>query len=180
MPKALNEDINSAYDEYYVSVSQKGTIFFSSTRPDKGIGSWDIYFSKDNHENNVQNPGEPINSRYRDWDPFIADDESFIIFTSDRPGGFGGGDLYISFKNSTGEWETPQNLGDKINTSDYEYCPSISRDKQYLYFSRFGGSSFEYNTDTKKNYDDFNAHLNSTDNGLGSIYRIKLEELKVF
>ncbi len=176
-PQALN-NINSEYDEYYVSVSQKGAIYFSSTRPG-GIGSWDIYFSQD-QDSTVKNIGEPVNSAYREWDPFIAEDESFIIFTSDRARGFGGGDLYISFKNDNGEWSNPINLGNKINTSDYEYCPAISRDMEYLYFSRFGGSSVDFNTGSKKSLMQLTNKFKSIENGLGNIYRIKLKDLEVF
>ena len=175
-PVALDSIINSDYDEYYVSVSQLGTVFFSSTRPN-GVGMWDIYYSDSRR---IMNAGERINSIYREWDPFIAPDESYIIFTSDRPDGFGGGDLYISFKNIDGEWNIPVNLGEEVNTSDYEYCPYISSDGKYLYFSRFGGSSFPYKSDIKRSYTDLKMRLNSTDNGLGSIYRIKLSDLKMF
>lgn len=175
-PEALGSLINSNYDEYYVSVSEKGKLFFSSTR-EGGIGMWDIYLFD---SNTVLNVGESINSEFREWDPFISPDENYIIFTSDRPNGFGGGDLYISFKSIDGEWNTPVNLGEEVNTSDYEYCPYISSDRKYLYFSRFGGSSFPYKSDTKRSYTDLKMRLNSTDNGLGSIYRIKLSELNIF
>ncbi len=138
---------------------------------------WDIYYS-DGEE--VFNAGDTINSKFREWDPFISNDESLILFISDRPHGFGGGDLYISLKNEDGNWLKPINLGGKVNTTDYEYCPYISRDGKYLYFSRFGGSSFPYSSDKKRNYNDLKMRLTSTDNGLGSIYRIKLSELKLF
>lgn len=175
-PKALDSLVNSSYDEYYVSLSKNGKLFFSSTR-EGGTGMWDIYYS---YNNKVLNLGKSINTKYREWDPFIAPDESYIIFTSDRPNGFGGGDLYISFKNTKGEWNTPVNLGKDVNTSDYEYCPYISSDGKYLYFSRFGGSSFPYKSNTKRSYTDLKIRLNSSDNGLGSIYRIKLSDLKMF
>jgi len=176
-PQALNANINSEFDEYYISVSKNGSIYFSSTRPG-GVGSWDIYFSQD-QDSTVKNIGKPVNSAYREWDPFIAEDESFIIFTSDREGGFGGGDLYISFIDNNGNWETPKNLGEKINTSDYEYCPSITHDMQYLYFSRFGGSSVDY-TGSKKSFMQLTNKFKSIENGLGNIYRIKLKDLEVF
>lgn len=177
-PQALNTNINSEFDEYYISVSGNGRIYFSSTRPG-GIGSWDIYFSQD-QDSTVENIGKPVNSAYREWDPFIAEDESFIIFTSDRKGGSGGGDLYVSFKGDNGEWGSPQNLGNKVNTTDYEYCPAISRDMEYLYFSRFGGSSIDFNTGSKKSLMQLTNKFKSIENGLGNIYRIKLKELDVF
>lgn len=177
-PQALNTNINSEFDEYYISVSRNGSIYFSSTRSG-GIGSWDIYFSQDQNST-VESIGKPVNSAYREWDPFIAEDESFIIFTSDRKGGYGGGDLYVSFKGDNGEWGSPQNLGNKVNTTDYEYCPAISRDMEYLYFSRFGGSSIDFNTGSKKSLMQLTNKFKSIENGLGNIYRIKLKELDVF
>ena len=179
-PKALGNEINSEYDEYYISISKKGTKYFSSTKPE-GIGAWDIYFAiEHNSESRVYNIGEPVNSKYREWDPFISADEDFIIFTSDRPGGFGGGDLYISYKQSKGEWGNPINLGEKINTTDYEFCPFVSRNKEYLYFSRFGGSTESLITDSKKSMLELQEKLNSTDNGLGNIYRIRIKELEAY
>ena len=56
-------------------------------------------------------------SPYNNLFPFIAPDESYLIFTSDRKGNFGGGDLYISFHNiDTDTWTEPINMGAPINT----------------------------------------------------------------
>ncbi len=74
---------------------------------------------------------------------------------------------------------SPQNLGNKVNTTDCEYCPSISCDMEYLYFSRFGGSSIDY-TGSKKSLMQLNNKFKSIENGLGNIYRIKLKNLEVF
>ncbi|PLX14469.1 MAG: hypothetical protein C0597_09965 [Marinilabiliales bacterium] len=177
-PIALNSKINSEYNEYYVSVSGKNNIYFTSTKPE-GVGSWDIYF-QNNDDLEVYNIGEPINSSSREWDPLIAKDERFILFTSDREGGYGGGDLYVSFKNESGAWTSPENLGEKVNTEDYEYCPYISWDGEFLYFSRFGGSSLNYSEGIKKSYQDLSNQSQSIENGLGNVYRIRLRELDIF
>ncbi len=177
-PKLLGNKVNSEFDEFYVSLSEQNNLFFSSTRPE-GIGAWDIYyFSK--QENEVYNVGKPINSEYRDWDPFIDRNEDYIIFASDREGGYGCGDLYVSFKNKNGEWDRPYNLGKLINTPDYEYCPFVSYDDEYLYFSRFGGSSINYLEGVKKSHKDLINQYRSIENGLGNIYRIRLKGLEVF
>jgi hypothetical protein len=59
---------------------------------------------------------EMFNSLQTDWAPYIAPDESYFIFCSFRAGGFGSGDLYISFKQKDGSWGKVINMGDKINT----------------------------------------------------------------
>jgi Tol biopolymer transport system component len=81
-------------------------------------------------------------------DPYIAPDESFIIFASNRPNGIseadmflrdGGSqelDLYISYNKGNNTWTTPKNLGKGINTKAWEFGPTLSPDKKYLFFTR--------------------------------------------
>ena len=57
-----------------------------------------------------------------------------ILAITDHPDGYGGDDLYVSF-NTEGEWGAPRNLGQPVNSFEYEYGPAISPDGQYLYFS---------------------------------------------
>jgi len=71
------------------------------------------------------------------WCPFIAPDESYLIFSSNREGGFGLGDLYISFKNKNGEWQEAINMGNSINTDRQERFPGVSPDGKYLFFTRW-------------------------------------------
>lgn len=68
--------------------------------------------------------------------PFIAPDESYIIFDSVREGGYGRSDLYISFRAADGSWGPAINMGDKINTSASEKNPSVSPDGKFLFFDK--------------------------------------------
>jgi len=68
--------------------------------------------------------------------PFIAPDESYIIFDSIREGGYGRSDLYISFREADGSWGPAINLGDKINTTASEKSLSVSPDGKSLFFDR--------------------------------------------
>ncbi|MDY8136018.1 alpha/beta hydrolase-fold protein [Aquimarina sp. 2201CG5-10] len=68
--------------------------------------------------------------------PFIAPDESYIIWDSRREAGYGSSDLYISFRADDGSWGPAINMGDTINTSDAENYPSVSPDGKYLFFDR--------------------------------------------
>ena len=71
------------------------------------------------------------------WTPFIARDESYLIFSSDRPGGYGSGDLYISFRLDDDQWSEPMNMGATINTTSQERFPGVSPDGKYLFFTRY-------------------------------------------
>ncbi len=79
-----------------------------------------------------------INSRYNETHASINSDKSVLFFTSDRKGGYGGLDIYMVRKLPNGEWGTPKNLGDKINTPYDEETPMIYLDGKTLYFSSEG------------------------------------------
>ena len=71
-------------------------------------------------------------------DPYVARDEDYMIFRSNRSGGYGGSDLYISYKMEKGSWSDPQNLGPNINTKSDELGGDITPDGKYLTFGRDG------------------------------------------
>jgi hypothetical protein len=64
--------------------------------------------------------------------PFIAPDESYIILDSEREGGYGDGDMYISFKQQDGTWGDAINFGDKINTDGEDGGGYVTPDGKYL------------------------------------------------
>ena len=79
--------------------------------------------------------GAPINTdAYEEYAPYIDPDDAYLIFASNRPGGFGGNDLYISFQNQDRSWTEPQNMGDTINTDVGGTLPCVSPDGDYLFF----------------------------------------------
>ena len=124
--------VNSDSTEYYVSVASSGNIYFSSYRH----ANLDLYMSKkvaNGYEEPV-NLGSVINSVFDEHDPLIAPDESFLVYTSTRADGFGEADLYISHKKN-GQWDNPKNMGININTKAYEYCPYLSPDGKYFFYS---------------------------------------------
>lgn len=69
--------------------------------------------------------------------PFIAPDESYLIWDSEREDGYGGTDLYISFRNGSGSWGPAINMGKHINTEREETFGSITMDGKYLFFHRY-------------------------------------------
>lgn len=79
--------------------------------------------------------------------PFIAPDESYLLWDAEKENGYGDADIYISFKQKDGTWGNGINLGDKINTDAWEASPSITPDGKYLFFSRNVGSDDYENVD---------------------------------
>jgi len=79
---------------------------------------------------------DEINSNFDDRMPAISPDGKILVFSSDRPGGYGGSDLWISFrKEKGGSWSEPLNMGPGINSSSNEISPSFHWDGETLYFS---------------------------------------------
>ncbi len=124
----------------YPTLTYKGTLYFSSQLKDS-YGKRDVYRSQ--FINGLyavpENLGSTINSKYDETDTFVAPDESYIIVTChNRPENIDGGkaDLYISFCKSDGSWGILQNMGKSINTENIEFCPILSPDGKYFFFSR--------------------------------------------
>ena len=136
-PVKIEDPVSSTNREWHPSVSLDSTLYFQSLNRDGGFGAADIYKAELDGEGEytiVENMGDVINSSDGDGEATIAPDESFLIFTSYRPG-YGQSDIYISF-NDNGTWSTPVNLGPTINTSQAEYGTALSPDGEYLFFTR--------------------------------------------
>lgn len=82
-----------------------------------------------------------VNTQYHEIAATFGPGQNEIYFASDRPGGFGGIDLYVIRKGPDGKWAEPQNLGPEINTVFDEDFPNLSVDGKYLIFSSKGHSS---------------------------------------
>ncbi len=133
-PHLMESPINSTKSEWHLSATYTDVLYFGSERDGDRLKA-DIYRAAP--ENGKYKKAEklpyPVNTEYNDCDPLIAPDESWLIFHSDRPGGFGAHDLYISFRNSKNEWTTPKNMGPSINTKGWEMAPSLSPDGKYFF-----------------------------------------------
>ena len=86
-----------------------------------------------------------INSSYMDLGAFIDPEENYIIFASDRPGGYGGTDLYISSKETDGSWKAAINMGEPVNSSAWEGSPFVSADGLYLFFNSDRHQQYNHN-----------------------------------
>lgn len=138
-PFNAGPNINSEADEYYISFTQDGTMYFASDKETDGesFGGHDIYASKSVNGafQPATNLGAAINTKAYEADVFVAPDESYVIFCATRAEGLGRGDLYISFKNDDGTWTKSINMGNKINTEGHELCPFVSADGKYFFYT---------------------------------------------
>jgi Tol biopolymer transport system component len=135
-PVRFPEPINTDARELYPSESRDGYVYYFSSKPD-GFGSFDIYrvALRAGEFGSPENLGPSINTDENETDTCVSPDGDYLVFTSTREGGFGSGDLYVSFRTDEGGWTQAVNLGDAVNTEHLEYCPSVSRDGKYLFFT---------------------------------------------
>ena len=135
-PVRFPEPINTEMRELYPSESRDGYVYFFSSRS-AGFGGFDIYRVAvgEGGFGAPENLGPSINTDGNETDCCISPDGDYLVFTSSRDGGFGKGDLHISFRTDDGHWTSAVNLGDAVNTEHLEFCPSVSRDGKYLFFT---------------------------------------------
>lgn len=137
--------LNTRDNEGAVSLSGDGSliVFTACNRPGN-IGSCDLYFSTITDTGWTAPELMPVvNSPGWDSQPTLSPDGRVIIFSSDRSGGYGGRDLWISVKGDQG-WIQPINLGKNINSPGNEENPFLHSDQNTLYFTSdywpgFGG-----------------------------------------
>ncbi len=138
-PVNLGPPVNSGEDEFYPTVSRDGTLYCQTTRSDSR-GVRDLYRAR--FENNayrtLENLGDNVNSREMESDALVSPGGDWIVFSVNRPGGRGQGDLYLSRRGADGAWTVPVSLGDRVNTAANENCPALSPDGKYLFFTRGG------------------------------------------
>tara|TARA_Y100001935_G_scaffold255672_1_gene271389 strand:+ start:225725 stop:226615 length:891 start_codon:yes stop_codon:yes gene_type:complete len=130
-------ELNTPASEWHISFTEDQTAYFGSEIDGSTLHA-DLFYStfeNGTYERAIKLPS-PVNTEFNDCDPLIAPDESYLIFHSDRPGGFGDHDLYITFRQGVNEWSTPVNMGDQINTGGWEMGPSLSPDGKFLFFTR--------------------------------------------
>lgn len=136
-------------------------LFYTITKDGTDGPNTDIYTS--DFVDGVWTPVRPIGEKVNDpvwWDsqPTVSADGNILYFASNRPGGQGGIDIWMTKKDATGEWGVPVNLGPTINTPGDEKSPFIHTDSQTLYFSStghpgLGGFDIYYaRTDAKGNW----------------------------
>jgi len=138
--KNAGSPLNTPDNEGAQTITADGKyLYFTACNRHSGMGRCDLYFSRwiDGSWSTPVNLGSPLNSRFSEKHPAVSADGRMLYFASDRPGGKGSYDIWMSEKKD-GKWGIPVNLGDSINTPWMEQSPFIHPDQQTLYFSSTG------------------------------------------
>lgn len=145
LAEPFGDNINSEQDnEGAETMNADGNLlFFTACNRFDGLGSCDIYFSQmvNGHWSDPQGIGKPVNSGSWEAQPSFSSDGRSLYFASNRPGGLGGKDIWVSYLSDNMQWSEPQNLGPSINTIYDDQCPFIHADNQTLYFTSNGWPS---------------------------------------
>lgn len=169
-PVRFGAPVNSDSNEYYISVTRGGALYFS--RND------DIYRaapSGDSHE--IEKLGPAVNGeKSAEFDPYVAPDESYLIFTSiGRPDSQGSADLYVSFR-ADGAWQPARSLGPAINSKQFEYCPIVTPDGAYFFFTSYRRPDASPRAQPRS-IDQLISAFDQIENGAGNIYWLKADFL---
>ena len=141
--KAINAGapINTINNEGAQTLSSGGNyMYFTACDRPGGSGSCDLYFSAyDNGKWSVPvNVGFPVNTQYWESTPSISAYDKILFFSSSRPGGIGGKDIWYSVLKENNKWTIPVNMGNIVNTEGDEMSPFIHFDGKTLYFASDG------------------------------------------
>ena len=175
-PENLGAAVNSDKNEFYPSITKSGNLYFTVEAP-YGKGSEDIVICKltGSGYSKPESLPEDINTKYDEFNAFVDPDEQFILFSSyGRPDDMGGGDLYISHKDSKGDWMAVKHLPPPINSASLDYCPFVTWDNRYLVFTS-NRLNAEFKNGKVKDYQKLNELLKNVGNGWDDIYWVKLD-----
>lgn len=136
-PEKIGNGINMGHHDAAASISPDGKTLFIYY----DLANGDIYSAKSNGRGGWEKPkplNQNVNSPFRETHASVSADGKKLFFSSSRPGGFGGLDVYMSSIDETGDWGKPVNLGELVNTARNEDSPFIHHDGVTLYFSSDG------------------------------------------
>jgi outer membrane protein OmpA-like peptidoglycan-associated protein/tetratricopeptide (TPR) repeat protein len=138
--------LNTAMNEASQTVSADGRLFiFTACNRKDGQGSCDLYFTEQMPSGQWTRPanlGAPVNTKAWESLAAVSSDGRTLFFSSDRPGGSGGRDIWFTTRKEDGSWNEPLNAGPNINTPDWEQSPFLHPDGQTLYFMSNGWPGF--------------------------------------
>jgi len=137
----IGKPLNTSQNEGAQTISANGRIMvFTGCNRKDGFGRCDLYISYKigNKWTIPKNMGQPVNSKYTETQPSLSADGRTLYFVSDRPGGRGSTDIYLTTMKDDSSWSVPINIGEPINTEESEMSPFIHADNQTLYFASDG------------------------------------------
>ena len=144
-PSSISDLINTPNNEGTCTISGDGrTLIFTSCLGRKGYGSCDLFISYKIGDDwtKPKNLGSTVNSRYWESQPSLSADGRTLYFVSDRPGGLGKRDIYVSYLKKDGTWSPGVNLSKPVNSKEDEVSPFIHANGQTLYFASDGHPGF--------------------------------------
>ena len=139
--KLINGDINLEPSKGAINISHDGEwLIFAGYNFRGGYGDFDLYISyyTPTGWSEPENLGSNINTEAWESSPSISPDKRALYFSSNRGGGYGGKDLYVSYRLPNGKWGPAQNMGASLNTVGDELAPFIHADNATLYFNSDG------------------------------------------
>ncbi len=176
-PVALDTLINSKVDEFYPSSGKSGNLYFTAAHQGNH-GREDIYIAE-RKEGKYAAPiplDTAINSAMYEFNAYVSPGEDTIIFSSyGRKDDMGGGDLYMSTKDTGGAWQMAHNLGSSINSTSLDYCPFIDFPRKTFYFTSNRSAA---HLNRIENVEQLKTEADKTLNGLDNIYHVKMNTLK--
>lgn len=146
----LGPTVNSPYADYIPEISKDGlSLYFTSDRPG-GYGGADLWVSRraavDEPWGAPVNLGSAINTSYNDASPNLSRDGHRLFFASNRPGGLGSMDHWVSWRDHTNDdfgWEEPVHLGPEVNSPYFDAGASLRRPEFYFISDRPGGLGYD-------------------------------------
>jgi ankyrin repeat protein len=135
-PQPVSALVNDFEQHWLFSLSEDGTLYFRSVRAG-GFGEGDIYRSRrvDGSHQEPENLGAVINTDGGEHTPFIAPDESYLIFVSTgHPPRDGAFHFFISYRASDGSWLPPISLDEEVGPIGGALCPSVTPDGRFMFF----------------------------------------------
>ena len=138
---SLPGNINTNQNEAAQSISLDGQwLIFNGCNFPEGKGSCDLYISYLTNDgwSSPENLGDSVNTEFWESAPSLSPDKRDLYFASNRPGGYGGSDIYVSHRLLNGQWSEAENLGPQVNSAGDEGTPFIHADNQTLYFNSSG------------------------------------------
>jgi hypothetical protein len=140
-PKLAGNYVNSVNDDFVAGLSSDGQKLMVHYNQVSGYEDINVSCREKGVFRELTDPGQKINSTYREEGACLTENGDTMFFASDRPGGFGGFDLYYSIMLPDGTYGTPINMGETINTKFDENYPNLSPDGSKLYFASKGHNS---------------------------------------
>lgn len=136
----INAAINNAAYKGALHISVDGEWLVFAADVPGGFGNYDIYISylTPTGWSQPENLGPNINTDFWESSPCLSPDKNALYFSSTAPIGYGGSDIYVSYRLPNGKWSEAQNLGPTINTAGDEFSPFMHADNQTLYFMSSG------------------------------------------